>query len=59
MPPLRCTDDPRDSCLPANGGRDCLGTCVRIDGHYQLQQFEVRLGDVLAIKDEFIEAGPD
>ncbi len=26
---LACTDDPRDTCDPGNGGADCPGVCVR------------------------------
>jgi hypothetical protein len=25
---MRCFDDPRDSCDPSRGGRDCIGICV-------------------------------
>lgn len=29
---LECADDPADDCDPANGGRDCTGTCVEDAG---------------------------
>jgi hypothetical protein len=29
---LVCIDDPSDSCDPRNGGADCSGLCVAIDG---------------------------